>query len=158
MWKGDNSCLLCGFLGAVSELFAMVLRKRRIRWRVAPFVAQTRGTGSRFVGIGACAEQRRARPAGTLGRVDGREVLEEEEVKGGEDAYNVELAAPVLMLRELERPNMVLARRPAPRRTEFTMATVSLLLRVCDGGLWFLFDLREALERYSRLLRLGQIQ
>jgi hypothetical protein len=47
----------------------------------------------------------------------GGEVLEEEEVKGGEleDAYNVELAVPVLMLRELERPNMVLARRPAPR-------------------------------------------
>jgi hypothetical protein len=88
----------------------------------------------------------------------GGEVREEEEVKGGEDAYNVELAAPVLMLRELERPNMVLARRPAPRRTEFTMATVSLLLRVCDGGLWFLFDFGEALERYSRLLRLGQIQ
>ena len=33
-----------------------------------------------------------------------------------EDAYKVELAAPVLMLREFERPNMVLAvRRPAPR-------------------------------------------
>jgi hypothetical protein len=88
----------------------------------------------------------------------GGEVMGEEEVKGGDDAYNVELAAPVLMLRELERPNMVLARRPAPRSTEFTMSTVSLLLKVCDGGLWFLFDAGEALERYSRLLRLGQIQ
>jgi hypothetical protein len=67
----------------------------------------------------------------------GGEEMEEEEVKGG-DAYNVELAAPVLMLRELERPNMVLARRPAPRSTGFTISTVSLLLKVCDGGLWFL--------------------
>ena len=44
----------------------------------------------------------------------------------------MELAAPVLMLSELERPNMVLAvRRPAPRNTEFAMAMVSLLLGVC---------------------------
>lgn len=51
-----------------------------------------------------------------------------------EDAYNVELAAPVLMLRELERPNMALdARRPAPRNTGFAMAMVSLLHGVCDG-------------------------
>jgi len=44
------------------------------------------------------------------------EEMEEEGREEGEDAYKVELAAPVLMLREFERPNMVLAvRRPAPR-------------------------------------------
>jgi len=73
-----------------------------------------------------------------------------------EDAYKVELAAPVLMLSELERPNMVLAaRRPALRNTEFATAVVSLLLDVCG-------DIRGCLGRigrgYSRLLRLGQIQ
>jgi hypothetical protein len=55
--------------------------------------------------------------------------LGEEEMEE-EDAYKVELAAPVLMLSELERPNMVLvARRPAPRNTGFGMAMVSLLPR-----------------------------
>lgn len=50
-------------------------------------------------------------------------------------SYNVELAAPVLMLNELERPNMVAdgTKRPAPRSTGFTMATVSFLLGVCGG-------------------------
>lgn len=53
-----------------------------------------------------------------------------------EDAYNVELAAPVLMLNELERPNMASdVRRPAPWNTAFAMAMVSLLLGVC-GDLW----------------------
>lgn len=57
----------------------------------------------------------------------------EEEGKEG-DAYNMELAAPVLMLSEFERPNMaaVGAKRPAPRNTGFTMAMVSFLLDVCD--------------------------
>ena len=57
----------------------------------------------------------------------------EEEGKEG-DAYNVELAAPVLMLSELERPNMAVvgAKRPAPRNTGFAMTMVSFLLGVCD--------------------------
>ena len=51
-----------------------------------------------------------------LGGFRGAEHEEEMEEEEGEDAYKVELAAPVLMLREFERPNMVLAvRRPAPR-------------------------------------------
>lgn len=61
-----------------------------------------------------------------------------EETEGEEDAYNVELAAPVLMLKELERPNMAFdARRPAPRNTGLAMAMVSLLHDVCDG--WVVF-------------------
>jgi len=47
----------------------------------------------------------------------------------------VELAVPVLMLREFERPNMVVAaRRFAPWNTGFDIATVSFLLFVCCGG------------------------
>lgn len=51
------------------------------------------------------------------------------------DAYKVELAAPVFMLSEFERPNMVVeARRFAPRNTGLDIAMVSLLLNVCCGG------------------------
>lgn len=70
---------------------------------------------------------------------------EEEEEEG--DAYKVELAVPVLMLREFERPNMALdARRFAPWNTGFDIATVSLLLLVCC---WW----RE-MKKYLRLLKL----
>jgi hypothetical protein len=64
------------------------------------------------------------------------------------DAYKVELAVPVLMLREFERPSIVVeARRFAPCNTGFDIATVSLLLFVC--WLW-----RRELKKYLRLLRL----
>ena len=77
--------------------------------------------------------------AETLEGVEGKE---EEE-----DAYKVELAVPVLMLKEFERPNMAVEeRRFAPRNTGFDIATVSLLLDVCCGG--------ENSEEYLRLLRL----
>lgn len=54
----------------------------------------------------------------------------------GEGAYNVELAAPVLMESELERPNAIaeeVARRLAPLSAGFAIVVVSLLLhvRVC---------------------------
>ena len=57
---------------------------------------------------------------------------ENEEEEG--DAYKVELAVPVFMLREFERPNIAVeARRFAPWNTGFDIATVSLLLFVCCG-------------------------
>jgi hypothetical protein len=46
----------------------------------------------------------------------------------------VELAVPVFMLREFERPNIAVeARRFAPWNAGFDIATVSLLLFVCCG-------------------------
>jgi hypothetical protein len=73
--------------------------------------------------------------------------------RGGE-TYNVELAAPVLMLREFERANMALvARLPASRSTEVNMAVVSFLLVVCGDCDGFCCGWGDG--KYSRLLRLG---
>lgn len=54
-----------------------------------------------------------------------------------EDAYNVELAAPVLMESELERPNAIAvdARRLAPLNAGFAIMVVSsLFMYVCCEG------------------------